>query len=377
MKLLSKSLLFLGLATAATAACADLGERAGQGGDCPDLESCSPATPKGLSFASAGFGGFGGGIFPVAIGGRIDLRLTDLATGSDLLRPYRASTGGALTVEAQRENVVSLRGVSTAGDTLRITDPDSGALFDQIGVLAMPIEAVRARPDFLLDLSLLYLPREAQERPLALLAGGAKAPVIFELLGAGATRVIDEDLVVSGDATIEAAGSWDQRTVASATAGPLELQLRAGGRAWPLQLPVVSEPEAIEGAGSAARIHVGDTPAFCFNAVAAGRNVLGVPWTFTSTGVTGKHFFETSCFSVDAIAAAGPASVTAAVATSSGTRTMTLAFTVEPKAANTTADTENTARAAAPSAPSAPANAAAAAAASPGERARYSSSPVQ
>lgn len=370
---------------AGTTACADLGDRADTG-DCPLFGDCSPDTPQCLAFASAGFGGLGGGIVPVAIGGRLDLRLTDVATGQPLSRPYRASTRGALAVIEQRQHVVSLRGVSPESDTLRIEDASvdaSGeALFDQIGVLALPATSAAGQPGLLFDLGLALIP-QARDRAIALHAGSS-APVTFQLLTADRVRVVDEDLAIAtaptttAAATLTRGSSWDLATIATTGAGPLDLELSAAGQIFPLQLPVVAEVEAIEAASSATPVRVGDSAFVCFNATAAGRNVLGVPWTFTAAGATGERFLDTGCFSTAPLATAGPISVTA----SSGSRTLTFTLEVLPKARSNAAQTTppaahtelrralEAATAAAPSSPSG-------APGSLGDRAAYSSSPVQ
>jgi hypothetical protein len=318
------------------------GDRADDDGACP-TERCSPTTPRGLTFNTRGLGGAGGGVLPVAIGGRIDLTLRDVATGALLGVPYRASTNGRFTVLGQQGPLVSLRALDARApsdappssglfDLLRITEIDSVTLFDQIELTAVPLASIEARGQQHARISSALLPR----RPISLWAGATGIALELALFAADGRRLIDEALALRRSdgplgTVVTRGSSWDLLAVTTPLAGVLELQLSAGGANLPsLSLPIVSTIDGFEHSPAPAEMLVGGFYVHCVNALHGERAIIGVPWAFSATGGAIVTSLGTSCVLFNPTRE-GAASVTATVATPAGNRADVTSFTVRPR----------------------------------------------
>ena len=292
-------------------------------------QSCAADNFRGLTFKASG----GGELWPVAIGGRVDIALSPV-TGGDFKRPYRASLAGlGFTVAAQRGNTVELHHVAGESDLLRINDADNGLILGTHTVAARPIATLEMRGGDAARLALLMANPDpsAWQRPWALWAHAPAAELQLALLAGDGQRLIDLDLTasVAGGAVLTPQRIWDTFQLEDAAPGLLAIDVTSGGQPFVASLPVVDQLDAIEGQriGNDETVRAGGVASFCFQGLREGRNVANAPWTFTSAGALSgvTVVLLANCFTASA-GAAGPAVVTA----SSGNRTFTIDLTVQP-----------------------------------------------
>src|SRR5207302_10422867 len=111
----------------ALAACAPLGDRAITG-KCPAGEVCSPDTPDGLQFVGPGVYGdlFLTGPGTTVVGGTQAVTIMENSPG-DIQRPftlpYTADGGAAVGIAGQSGSTVTLAGLASGTNELRIVDP--------------------------------------------------------------------------------------------------------------------------------------------------------------------------------------------------------------------------------------------------------------
>ncbi len=320
MSLRLRSCLIAPLASLAPLAACDLGERATTG-DCPAGEVCSDDTPRGLHFEGAELGDtlISGGTLPTLAGGTQSIRLTyDPGTGGirDLDRPYVADDedGAGVRVERTSGPVVTLRGVASRANYLRITDPD-GALYDRKqlqGASFVELKLMPKQPEWIPPGEAVVLAPGARDVTVAVLG---QVPG-----GAGPVRVVDESM------GIELAGatrrSWDTIGVPALAVGHHAMKVTAGNRpAAALDVEVVAGADEIVAQPVQAPIEAGRAATVCFSARAAGRHVAGLTWTFASDNGTAVRSLFPNCAAVTA-ERAGNLTVTA----SAGGRTLAAPF---------------------------------------------------
>ncbi|HWO25560.1 MAG TPA: hypothetical protein VNO30_42765 [Kofleriaceae bacterium] len=302
---LSLSLItpIVSLASLAPLPACNLGERATTG-DCPDDEMCSGDTPRGLHFEGAELGGslLPGGPLPTLAGGTQHLRLTyDPGDGSngalrDLDRPYIADDDGGAGVRVERTNgpIVTLRGVASQTNYLRITDLD-GALYDRKqlqGAAFLKLQLLPGQPEQILPGDAIVFAPGARDITVALLGQPAEG-------GIGAVRAVDESM------KIELSGAtrktWDTIRTPALAAGLHAVQVTAGDRpAARADVEVVAGADEIVQQPMQAPLVVGSATMVCFSARAAGRHVAGLAWTFASDNGTATQALLPNCAAVKA-----------------------------------------------------------------------------
>lgn len=302
------------------AAC-DLGERAATG-DCPAGEVCSDATPRGLHFEGAELGDslLPLGPFPTLAGGTQALRLTyDPGTGilRELDQPFLADDDGAAGVEIARTEgaIVTVRGVSSRTNYLRITDPD-GLLYDRKqlgGATLAAIRIVPTRPEQLRQGEDVVFGPGAQELTVAL----------FGMIQGGTeSRVVDEAMAIAlAGATREA---WDTVRVPQLAAGRHAVTVTAGDRPGAaIDVEAVAGADAIVAHDAGTELALTGSSLVCFSAHAAGRHVAGLDWTFATDNGAAESSLLRNCAAVTP-ARAGALSLTA----TAGGQSLTAPFTV-------------------------------------------------
>ena len=314
------------------AACGDLGERA-QSGECPVGEVCSDATPRGLHFDGPALGdaflSFGGP-HPTLAGGTQQLRLTYDAAGTGILRPldrpYLADDEGGAGVRVERTSgaVVTLRGVSSRTNYLRITDPD-GALYDRKQLEGATFTGISIGP----KLHEQILPGDG----VVFGPGTLELTVALfgQIEGGSKTRVVDESLVIAAPGAIRSA--WDSVRLPNPTVGIHTVTARAGDQPEAaLPVEVVAGADSIVAHAPQPPPVVAQGSVICFSARVAGRHVAGLAWTFATDNGTAQAWLTRNC-AIVAPERAGALTVTARA----GGQTIAAPFTVAAAAGSAAA----------------------------------------
>jgi hypothetical protein len=313
-------------------ACTTAGGERHDSGECPAGEVCSPETQNGLLFVGTVVAGeplsatFG----PVAtaIGGtqEIELRYDPGDGYVPLALPYDADDDGGLGVAIDQTDgaVVSVRGVGSRANYLRILDRSTGALFDRhelAGAAVTSVYLVGTEYERVpsVDTELVWATGD-QEIGVAL--GGEvqenNAPVM--------ERLADTSMQLSmpgGERT-----GWDTLRVADAAVGIRQLGVTAGDKP-----PTTLDVEFVAGATSIivdedpSPLAPGATGAVCFAAMNGDRYVYGLTWQFDVDGVAstkGKGDVTRNCVTVTADAhGSGAIQVTAAAGGQQASATIT------------------------------------------------------
>lgn len=313
-------------------ACTTAGGERHDSGECPAGEVCSPKTPKGLLFVGTVVAGeplsatFG----PVAtaIGGTQEIELQyDPGDGYvPLALPYDADDDGGLgvAVEQTAGAVVTVRGVDSRKNYLRILDRGTGELFDRHELAGAEVTSV-----YLVGTEYERIPSAdtdlvwaTGDQEIGVALGGEvqenNAPVM--------ERLADTSMQLSlpgGQRT-----AWDTLRVADATAGVRQLTVTAGDKP-----PATLDVEFVTGATSMvvdedpSPLAPGASGTVCFAAMNGDRYVYGLTWQFDVDGVAitkGKADASRNCVTVTADPqGAGVILVTAAAGGQQTTATIT------------------------------------------------------
>jgi len=312
-------------------ACDTAGERADTG-ECPAGEVCSPATPRGVHFIGASLVDdlFTNGPSPTAIGGTQEVSLEyDRGNGQlvPLNIPYSADDDGALGVAvlSQTGAVVTVKGMNSRTNYLRIVNPATGELYDRYKLTGAALEQIR-----LVGTDFESVP--ADRTGLVFAPGDRTIGVALlgEVQGSGgpaSRRIVDTSMVL--DLPGATRTSWDSIRIPNAQVGTYPLLVTAG------QMPAASIPiEIVAGADAIGVVGQPVVPAnsetlVCFQATNAGRYVYGLSWTFRVNGTThvNDSAFARNCISVSA---AGQSSGTVPVVATAGGQSVTVDVRVGP-----------------------------------------------
>lgn len=296
------------LAPLLLAACNTAGERADTG-ECPAGEVCSPDTPRGLHFigntlADELFGG--NGPAATAIGGTQEIALEyDRGDGNRIALnlPYDADDDGGLgvTVVSHSGSVVTVKGAKARTNYLRITDPQTGELYDRYELTGAALTSMR-----LVGTSFEMMPTG---RP-ALVFGPGEQEIAVALVGDVQTssgpdsrRIVDTSMIL--DLPGSTRTGWDSIKLSDAQPGTYPLMVTAGDKpAAPLPIEIVAIADAVVPleAGTP-KVQPGSSTTICFQATSSGRYIYGLMWTYTVDGqqiVKGKGDLTRNCVSVPA-----------------------------------------------------------------------------
>jgi len=267
------------------------GERASSG-QCPTGEVCSPATPNGLHFIGdiAADEVLGGLAAPAAtaIGGTQEIAL-QYDRGDGVLialdLPFTADDDGGLGVktDSTHGSVVTLRGVASRTNYLRIVDPATAELYDRKEMTGAALDSLA-----LVATDFESVPTDAQ---LAFAAGNVSVGVaLFGKVQQGSApvteRIVDHSMVISGAGGTQT--KWDTLHVANAQVGTATLAVTAGDKPTAnLDLVVVDHADAVQPqATTPANIPPSGSQQFCFEALAGTRFIVGLDWSYTVDGQT-------------------------------------------------------------------------------------------
>jgi hypothetical protein len=262
------------------------GERADTN-QCPAGETCSPETPAGLQFIGTSLlGAFVvDGPLATAIGGTQEIQLDEepaLAVYTPFDLAYTVDDDGGLGVrfDHQSQNVVTVSGVASRANYMRIVDPTTNELFDRKMLDAAQIDSIS------------LVPVTADTVPAGMHVAWASGRVdvgialsgqVQESTGPSEERLVDTSMVATLDGATQR--GWDALELANAAPGSYPLSVTAGNLApMTIGVDVVDAPDALAAVDPQPTVSEGDD--VCFAATNAGRFVAGLVWSFTINGVT-------------------------------------------------------------------------------------------
>ncbi|MFT3693327.1 MAG: hypothetical protein QM831_09325 [Kofleriaceae bacterium] len=256
------------------------GERADTG-QCPAGETCSPKTPNGLAFVGASFSDTFEitGPSPTAIGGTQNIEIQLYNDGQDLDLPYTADDDGAagVKVDHQAGPIVSIVGMNSRSNYLRIVDASNGELFDRKMLTGASVDTVKLVPTTTetvpANMELAFMTGNVE-------LGVALSGAVQEDSGPQQERLVDESMQLQLAGATQKA--WDALELPSAQAGTYSLSVTAGNRpAATLDVPVVDHLDLlVTDADNDTSIVHGQSALVCFDGITASRYVAGLTWHF-------------------------------------------------------------------------------------------------
>lgn len=290
------------------------GERADTG-KCPAGETCSDLTPQGLQFVGREFAGTTNlvGPYATAIGGTQDIHIEiEAAVGVyvPLKYDFTADDDGALGVRIDHVDgtVVSVRGMASRTNYLRIMDKDTGLLFDRhelTGAAVDRLQIIPASPESVPD-----------NLDVAFAAGNIEVGVA--LFGQVQTsHGSDEERIVDDSMALDLAGgiptTWDAIALNSAAAGTYNLGITAGDKPTAnLDVVVVDALDTVQAAThNPGIIQPNGSTTVCFDGIANGRYVAQLVWHFTVDGVAPANGVLGNCVTFSTLKTSGSVEVLA------------------------------------------------------------------
>jgi hypothetical protein len=287
------------------------GERATTG-ECPAGETCSDLTPRGLQFIGASLSDDANlsGPSPTAIGGTQDVQLQydptiDFYQPLDLGYTADDDGGNGVKVDHTAGAVVSVRGMGSRTNYLRISDASTGELFDRKEMTGAAID------------SFSIVPNTSEQVPfgldVAFAAGDVKIGVallgaVQEGSGPQQERLVDQSmqLVLAGSTQ----RAWDALEMSSATTGTYNLTVTAGNRpAANVDVIVVDHLDSLVADDSNETSITPNTSSLvCFDGLAGGRYVAGLTWHYLINNVDQASGLG-NCVTVTAPASSSPITV--------------------------------------------------------------------
>jgi len=288
------------------------GERATTG-QCPAGETCSDLTPRGLQFIGASLSDDANisGPAATAIGGTQDIALEYdpvVAIYQPLDLAYTADDDGGIGVRIDHTAgaVVSVRGMASRENYLRIMDEATGELFDRKELAAAAIDNFSVVPN---STEILPVGLDVAYAAGAVRVGVALYGAVQHDAGPEEDRLVDQSMVLSlGGAT---QSGWDTLELPSATAGTYPLAVTAGNKPTAnVDVVVVDHLDTlVSDSLNDTVLAPNATTEVCFDGLAGGRYVAGLSWHFTVNAVAQPSLLG-NCVSVTA-GTTGPISVTA------------------------------------------------------------------
>jgi hypothetical protein len=266
------------------------GERASTG-QCPAGEVCSPATPNGLHFIGQALidDVLVSGPAATAIGGTQDVAL-QYDRGDGILialdLPYTADDDGGIGVKVDHSSgsVVTVRGMKSRTNYLRILDPATDELYDRKELTAAALDTIQLVPT---DFETVPAGTDLAWNAGAVKLGVALFGAVQESTGPEEERLVDTSMTLSlGGASRKA---WDEIELA-ATPGTYPLTVTAGDKpAADLDVVVVDHADAITAQDASPTIPPGGSASLCFTASANSRYIVGLSWSFLVDGTSESH----------------------------------------------------------------------------------------
>ncbi len=265
-------------------------EDCGEGGDvnsygCPTGDACSSKEPDGLDFQSAGIGEqllAQDQVAAMAVGGTQTILLLNGSDGSPLEIPATVTMGDdEITIASRHGNVLVLRaGSETDSSELRVIDPATGELFDQISIAEAPIamaSLTKSVNETLADLD--------DGTPMLLSPGGIG---VVGLQAADSTPLIDDSMTITGAGL--AHPSWDHFVVGDLAPGSYQLVATTTGHDFTLGFDVAAGADRVALSAPGSVLDGSDAEAgapnfACFSAF-VGARYLHAGWTYAADNAT-------------------------------------------------------------------------------------------
>jgi hypothetical protein len=310
------------------------GERASSG-ECPAGEVCSPDTPRGLHFiGNAMADQLLGSLFgpaATAVGGTQEIAL-EWDRGDGVLvaftLPYEADDDGALgvSVVSTSGSVVTVRGMGSRKNYLRIVEPTFDELYDRYELAGAAIDSIEV-----IGTDLETLP---PGNPEIVWATGEQeiAVALRGEVQSGSSprleRLVDTSMQLSMAATERLA--WDTLRLPNATVGNYALTVTAGDKpAATLNVEIVAGADSmLLLGGSSPSVPANSSTSVCFAAMNGQRYVYGLTWTFVVDGQTEIHDGDDLNRNCVSVSASGLTSGTIPVMASAGGTTASTNVTV-------------------------------------------------
>ena len=251
-------------------------------GNCPTGETCSTATPNGLSFVGAQpvFLNYPNGLITninhqLAVGGHdvIDLQLA----GKDLALPFTPASASqsVMAIEGTTASQVTIRSIQAGTAYLRVLDP-AGALYDRENYASADVGQLLPVP---VIETITAIGGGAAHADAFVFATGTRTIGIALLDAPNPTqhRLIDTSLVLAADGGTQT--RWDAIQLANATAGHHAITASIGGtNPRSVDVELVDHADAITAIQSSGAVA-------CFAATAHGAFISGLAWHFTIGGI--------------------------------------------------------------------------------------------
>jgi hypothetical protein len=299
-------------------------------GECPAGETCSDTTPTGLEFVGNSLGGeiLLSGPRPTAIGGTQVISLQYQRNGGfdvPLDLPFTADDdgGNGVKVDSTSGAQVTVRGAGSRSNYLRILDLD-GMLMDRKMLTGAALDTIELLPT--------GLERSAAGRPIAFAPGNRRFAValwgdVQTSSGPQSERLIDTSMAVLLPGADRK--TWDTLEINASGPGTMPVSVTAGDKpAAQIDLVIADHADSVAlGPNAPSTIYPNGSATVCFEAVAAGRYLAGLTWTFNVDGVAkvqGDDSLARNCISVSTQKTSGSVSIQA----SAGGQTTAMALTV-------------------------------------------------
>lgn len=283
------------------------GERANNGGECPAGETCSPATPNGLDFVGNALANevLLSGPRPTAIGGTQVIALQynrgdGVYIALDL--PYTADDdgGAAVKVDSTSGSQVTVRGVGSGKNYLRILDED-GLLMDRKELEARELTSIEIVPT-----DYESIPAGT---PIAFAPGPRKLGIA--LYTSSGMRLIDTSMQVQIDGV---RASWDTFNT-NTQLGTRTVTVTAGDKpAADIDLVVVDTADSVVAINPPPSMQPNGSASVCFQASSGNRYIAGLSWAFNVDGVEkaqGDGTLTRNCVTVSTTKSSGSVAITA------------------------------------------------------------------
>lgn len=268
------------------------GERANSG-ECPAGEICSPDTPRGLHFiGNAMSDQLLGSLFgpaATAVGGTQEIAL-EWDRGDGVLvaftLPYAADDDGGIgvAVDSKLGSVVTVRGMGSRKNYLRIVEPSTEELYDRYELAGAAITEMEV-----VGTDLETLP---PGNPDVVWATGEQeiAVAIRGEVQNGSSprleRLVDTSMQLAMAATERL--SWDTLRLPNAAVGNYALTVTAGDKpaaTFDVEIVAAADTMVLLG-GSSPTVPANSSTSVCFAAMNGQRYVYGLTWTFVVAGQT-------------------------------------------------------------------------------------------
>jgi hypothetical protein len=207
-----------------------VGDRANEG--CPDDETCSDLAPRGLLFRGQMLYDEGvDRLGPILVGGQFDLSFyrsdADLSYFEVELDEHLDQTGLLRDPPG-----VMLWGLSPGSSSIRVVDPETGALLDRLTIDVVALEDV-------------VLSNVVDPERTTLYAGCEEMVGVSLVAGGGTLRAFDQNIKVTAPGSlIPDPGVWDCfRYQVPADTDTVLFEVEAAGEVWPVEFEVVELEE--------------------------------------------------------------------------------------------------------------------------------------